>query len=79
MLQVVHAAAVKALSSSELQKKLVEQGGIPSPGTPEAFRELIVADSKNSRRSSATSASRWKAECKQQLLFPSTRSMMFAA
>lgn len=46
MLQIVHAAAVKALASAELQKKLVEQGGIPAPGTPEAFRALIVADSK---------------------------------
>jgi hypothetical protein len=26
--------------------RLVEQGGIPSPGAPEAFRALIVADSK---------------------------------
>lgn len=46
MLQIVHAAAVKALASAELQKKLVEQGGIPAPGTREAFRALIVADSK---------------------------------
>ena len=44
--QVVHAAAVKALSSAELQKILVEQGGIPSPGTPDAFRALIASDSK---------------------------------
>jgi tripartite-type tricarboxylate transporter receptor subunit TctC len=44
--QVVHAAAVKALSSVELQKILVEQGGIPSPGTPDAFRALIAGDSK---------------------------------
>jgi tripartite-type tricarboxylate transporter receptor subunit TctC len=46
MVQVLNAAAVKALASPELQKKLVEQGGIPSPGTPDAFRALIVADSK---------------------------------
>ena len=44
--KVVHAAAVKALSSPELQAKLIEQGGIPSPGQPEAFRALIVADSQ---------------------------------
>jgi tripartite-type tricarboxylate transporter receptor subunit TctC len=44
--QVVHAAAVKALSSAELQKILVEQGGIPAPGTPDAFRALIASDSK---------------------------------
>lgn len=44
--QVVNAAAVKALSSAELQKILVEQGGIPSPGTPDAFRALIAGDSK---------------------------------
>ena len=44
-IKVVHAAAVKALSSAELQQKLVEQGGIPSPGTPDAFRSLIVSDS----------------------------------
>jgi tripartite-type tricarboxylate transporter receptor subunit TctC len=37
---------VKALASPELQKKLVEQEGIRSPGTPEAFRALIAADSK---------------------------------
>jgi tripartite-type tricarboxylate transporter receptor subunit TctC len=45
-IQVVNAAAVKALSSPELQKTLVEQGGIPSPGTPDAFRALIAGDSK---------------------------------
>jgi tripartite-type tricarboxylate transporter receptor subunit TctC len=44
--QIVNTAAVRALSSAELQKVLVEQGGIPSPGTPEAFRTLIAADSK---------------------------------
>ena len=44
-LKILHAAAVKALSSPEMQQKLVEQGGIPSPGTPDAFRSLIVADS----------------------------------
>jgi tripartite-type tricarboxylate transporter receptor subunit TctC len=44
--KVVHAAALKALSSPELQAKLIEQGGIPSPGQPEAFRALIVADSQ---------------------------------
>jgi tripartite-type tricarboxylate transporter receptor subunit TctC len=37
---------VKALSSAELQQKLVEQGGIPSPGQPEEFRSLILADSQ---------------------------------
>jgi tripartite-type tricarboxylate transporter receptor subunit TctC len=46
MVQTVQAAAVKALASPELQKKLVEQEGIRSPGTPEAFRALIAADSK---------------------------------
>lgn len=46
ILQTVHAAAVKALSSPELQAKLIEQGGIPSPGQPEAFRSLIVSDSQ---------------------------------
>jgi tripartite-type tricarboxylate transporter receptor subunit TctC len=46
MVQTVQAAGVKALASPELQKKLVEQGGIPSPGTPEAFRALIASDSK---------------------------------
>ena len=45
-IQIVNAAAVKALSSAELQKILVEQGGIPSPGTPDAFRALIAGDSK---------------------------------
>jgi tripartite-type tricarboxylate transporter receptor subunit TctC len=44
-LTTLHAAALKALSSAELQARLVEQGGIPSPGTPEAFRALIVGDS----------------------------------
>jgi len=44
-LQTLHAAAVKALTKPELQKTLVDQGGIPSPGTPDAFRSLIVADS----------------------------------
>jgi tripartite-type tricarboxylate transporter receptor subunit TctC len=46
MVQTVQAAAVKALASPELRKKLFEHGGIPPPGTPEAFRALIVADSK---------------------------------
>ena len=27
-----------------LQARLVEQGGIPSPGTAEAFRTLILGD-----------------------------------
>ena len=44
-MKILHAAAVKALSGPELQQKLVEQGGIPSPGTPDAFRSLIAADS----------------------------------
>jgi tripartite-type tricarboxylate transporter receptor subunit TctC len=46
VMQIVHSAAVKALSSPELQARLVEQGGIPSPGTPEAFRTLILGDSQ---------------------------------
>ena len=44
VMQTLHSAAVKALSSPELQARLVEQGGIPSPGTPEAFRTLIFGD-----------------------------------
>jgi tripartite-type tricarboxylate transporter receptor subunit TctC len=43
-LAALHGAAVKALSSPELQVKLVEQGGIPAPGTPDAFRALIATD-----------------------------------
>ncbi|HUQ73953.1 MAG TPA: tripartite tricarboxylate transporter substrate binding protein [Burkholderiales bacterium] len=46
VMRTLHAAAVKALSSPELQARLVEQGGIPSPGTPEAFSALIVSDSQ---------------------------------
>lgn len=30
--QVIHGAAVKALSSRELQQRLIEQGGIPMEG-----------------------------------------------
>jgi tripartite-type tricarboxylate transporter receptor subunit TctC len=48
--QTVHAAAVKALSTPELQQKLIEGGGIPSPGAPEEFRALIVADSQTFAR-----------------------------
>jgi tripartite-type tricarboxylate transporter receptor subunit TctC len=48
--KVVHAAAVKALSTPELQQKLVDGGGIPSPGAPEAFRALIQADSQTFAR-----------------------------
>jgi tripartite-type tricarboxylate transporter receptor subunit TctC len=46
VLQVVHSAAVKALSSRELQQRLIEQGGIPAPGPAEEFRSLIVSDSQ---------------------------------
>jgi tripartite-type tricarboxylate transporter receptor subunit TctC len=46
IVQAVHAAAFRALSAPELQKILSDQGGIPSPGTPDAFRGLIAADSK---------------------------------
>jgi tripartite-type tricarboxylate transporter receptor subunit TctC len=46
VLQVVHSAAVKALSSRELQQRLIEQGGIPAPGPAEDFRSLIVSDSQ---------------------------------
>ena len=32
IVQVIHGAAVKALSSRELQQRLIEQGGIPMEG-----------------------------------------------
>jgi tripartite-type tricarboxylate transporter receptor subunit TctC len=46
IVQTLNTAAVKALSSPELQAKLIEQGGIPSPGRPDAFRSLIQSDSQ---------------------------------
>jgi tripartite-type tricarboxylate transporter receptor subunit TctC len=46
VLATLNTTAVKALSTPELQKRLVEQGGIPAPGTPQAFRDLIAADSR---------------------------------
>ena len=60
--KTVHAAAVKALSTPELQQKLIEGGGIPSPGAPEEFRALIVADSQTFARIIMTWAFRWKVE-----------------
>lgn len=46
VLAALNAAAVKALSTPDLRQRLIDQGGIVAPGSPDAFRELIAADSR---------------------------------
>lgn len=45
VLQALSDSARRALSSAEMQRFIVDGGAIPSPQTPEAFREFIAAES----------------------------------
>lgn len=46
ILQTVHEAAFRVLSSPEWQKTIVDAGAIPSPGTPQEFTAFIIGESK---------------------------------
>ena len=46
VLQTLHDAAIRVVSSSEWQKPILDAGAIPSPGTPQEFAAFIAAESK---------------------------------
>jgi tripartite-type tricarboxylate transporter receptor subunit TctC len=54
------------LAEPAIQKQLIELGGNPVIGTPEAFGALIVAETENGKRSSRAPASRRWTDARQR-------------